>query len=369
MGGRIKKRAVDALAPGQTIWDGELHGFGVRRRDKADPVYFVYFRVGGGRGAVQRWYSIGKHGSPWTPDTARSRAEFILREAKAGNDPVKAIEAARAVPTVSALCESYLAVAPTLVLPGRGRPKKASSIEIDTSNVERHIKPLLGTKRANEIRKSDIEKLQRDIAAGKTKMRAQARPRGIVNVTGGRGIAARAVAVLGAIYSWAMREGIVSENPVRGVTLFKGKKKERFLSSGELRRLGETLDAAEAEWSDWRARCLRAIAKKERQPPKVGENPVAIAALRLLVLTGARKMEILGLQWQWVEMERGIIRLPDSKTGAKTIPLGAPALKILLGLQRIEGNPFVFPGDKEGACKRRSNNPSLKRPDNLVAPE
>jgi integrase len=376
MAGKITKRIVDSLEPGMTIWDSELRGFGIRLQKskkkelkkstslggrasineekqknakKRVPTYIVFCRVGGGRQATQRFFTIGKHGSPWTPETARERAETILREAKSGNDPTKALEAARGFPTVTALCDSYLTAAPTLVVPGRGRPKKDRSIATDRSNVESHIKPLLGRKRVNEVRRNDVEKMQRDIAEGKTKRSFKTKPRGVSNIKGGRGIAARVVAVLRSIYSWAIREGIVKENPASGVALFKGEKKERFLSGEELRRLGTTFDAAESEWSDWRDRCTKAIAERKPQPPKAGENPIAIAALRLLVLTGARKMEILGLQWQWVDMERGVIRLPDSKTGAKSIPLGAPALKVLQSLPRIDGNPHVFVGDKEGA--------------------
>ncbi len=352
MAGKITKRIVDSLAPGMTVWDGELRGFGVRLQKSKKggvPTYIVYFRVGGGRKAPQRFFTIGKHGSPWTPDTARERAETILREAKAGNDPAKALEAARIVPTVAAMCDSYLIAAPMLVVPGKGRPKKDRSIATDRSNIECHIKPLLGGKRANDVRRHDIEKMQRDIAAGKTKKRFKTKPRGISDTKGGRGIAARVVAVLRSIYSWAIREGIVKENPASGVALFKGEKMERFLSGDELRRLGAAFDAAEAEWNDWRDRCAKAISGGKPQPPKAGENPIAIAALRLLVLTGARKMEILGLQWAWVDMERGVIRLPDSKTGAKTIPLGAPALKVLQSVPRIAKNPHVFTGDKEGA--------------------
>lgn len=349
MAGKISKRIVDSLQPGKTVWDGELRGFGVRlQRSNGTPTYIVYCRIGGGRNAQQRLFTIGKHGSPWTPDTARARAETILREAKSGNDPAKALEAARAVPTVAAMCDSYLIAAPMLVVPGRGRPKKDRSIATDRSNIECHIKPLLGGKRANDVRRHDIEKMQRDIAAGKTKKRSKTKPRGVSDIKGGRGIAARVVAVLRSIYSWAIREGIVKENPASGVALFKGEKKERFLSGEELGRLGATFDTAEAEWNDWRDRCAEAIAERKPQPPKAGENPIAIAALRLLVLTGARKMEILGLKWAWVDMERGLVRLPDSKTGAKKIPLGAPALKVLKSIPRIAGNPHVFVGDKEG---------------------
>jgi integrase len=346
---KISKQVVDRLAPETIVWDDDLKGFGVRRRGSAEPTYFVKYRIGKGRNARQRWYSIGKAGSPWAPATARTRAEWILREAEAGNDPIAAIAAARGVPTVSAMCDTYLEAAPTLVAARKGRPKKDRSIATDRSNVECHIKPLLGSKRASEVTRQDIEKMQRDIAAGKTRKKAKTKPRGVSHVKGGSGIAARVTAVLRAIYSWAVREGIVKENPASGVVLFKGRTMERFLSSDELRRLGATFDAAESEWNDWQARCTKAIAAKKPQPPKAGENPIAIAALRLLVLTGARKMEILGLQWRWVDMERSVIRLPDSKTGAKSILLGAPALKVLQALPRIDGNPHVFAGDKEGA--------------------
>jgi integrase len=349
MADKITIRRVDALAAGAVIWDGELRGFGVRRRGDADPVYFIQCRIGIGRGSPQRWLSIGKHGSPWTPETARARAETMLRDARSGVDPLRALEAAKTSPTISKLCDAYLEAAPTYVSPRKGRPKKQRSIDTDRSNIDSHIRPLLGKRRADDLRRQDVERFQRDVAAGKTKRRAKTKPRGISNVRGGEGIAARATAVLRAIFSWGIREGLVKENPASGVALFKGKPIERFLSAEELARLGAVLDAAEAEWRDWESRCARAIAAGEPQPLRAGENPIAIAALRLLILTGARKMEILGLQWPWVDLARGMIRLPDSKTGAKTIRLGAPALKVLQSLPRLAKNPHVFVGDKEGA--------------------
>jgi integrase len=136
----------------------------------------------------------------------------------------------------------------------------------------------------------------------------------------------------------------LKSNPVRGVALYKTARRERFLSGEELQRLGQAMDTAEAQWKAWQSRLSR-----DPKAAKAGENPFALAAIRLLVLTGARKSEILGLRWNWVDFERGQIRLPDSKTGAKTIPLGTPALKVLQSALRIEGNPFVFPGDKQGA--------------------
>src|SRR5262249_33663995 len=118
--------------------------------------------------------------------------------------------------------------------------------------------------------------------------------------------------------------GLRPDNPARGVKLNKGRKVERFLSAAELSRLGEALTAAE----------------------RTGVNPAMIAAIRLLLLTGCRKNEILGLRWEWIDTERGALRLPDSKTGAKTVPLGAPALEILAGLTQRDGCPWVLPAVK-----------------------
>jgi integrase len=116
-------------------------------------------------------------------------------------------------------------------------------------------------------------------------------------------------------------------NPCRNIEKFKEHSRERLLSEVEIARLGEALGQAEA----------------------AGSPPAAIAAIRLLILSGARKGEILGLQWRWVSFERSLIELPDSKTGSKVIYLNAPATALLAGLPRIDGNPYVLPGERVGA--------------------
>jgi integrase len=348
MGDKITVRTVKALSPGETAWDGELRGFGVRRRGEGVPAYFVKVRIGQGRRATQRWLTVGAHGT-WTPDTARSRAAELLREAKSGNDPAKAARDRNNSPTIATLCADYLEAMPTTVSKKKGRPIKPRTIATAKNQIDCHVLPLLGKKRAIDLTSHDVDRFQRDVAAGKSARRAKTKPRGLSVVRGGKGVAARSVATLRAIYAWAIRERIVSENPCLGVTLFKPKSMERFLSGPELQALGAALDTAEREWSEWHAAVLRARELGEPEPPRRGENPVGLAALRVLLLTGARKMEILGLQWSWVDFERGVLRLPDSKTGAKVIPLGTPALTILAGLPRVDSNPFVFAGEKKGA--------------------
>jgi integrase len=224
--------------------------------------------------------------------------------------------------TRTQLSDQYLEAAPFIVLPGKKRPKKASTLATDRSNIERHIKPLLGRKRVRSLTRLDVEKFQRDVATGKTAVDVRTKPRGRAIVRGGEGTAARATAVLGTLFTYAVKERIRSDNPVRGVTLYEGEKKERFLKAAELANLGDALSGAQ----------------------KGGENPFAVAAIRLLVLTGARKSEILTLKWDHVDSERGCLRLPDSKTGAKVIPLGAAALETLSEIPRVEGNPYVLPG-------------------------
>jgi len=318
---RITKRAVDSLRPGCIIWDADVKGFGVRCRASGGKYYMLKYRISG----RQRWFTIGRTGAPWTPETARREAGRLLGEVAAGRDPAEAkAEAAKDI-TVSELCDKYMIEAPFIILPRKGRPKKASSLAIDRSNVERHIKPLLGRKRARNVTREDVERFQQDVAAGKTATDIKTGPRGRAIVKGGKGTAARATAVLGAIFTFAVKRSLSTDNPVKGVDLFKSEKLPRFLSAEEMTQLGDALSAAEKE----------------------GVNPSMITAIRLLILSGCRKSEILGLRWEWVDFEYGSLRLPETKSGAKVIPLGAPALQLLATLPRISGNPYVLPGKKE----------------------
>lgn len=315
---RISKRTVDSLKPGNIVWDSVVTGLAVRCQKKAK-VFTLKYRFAG----QQQWYSIGKHGSPWTVDDARTEAKRLLGLVADGVNPAEVKDYESKDITVSALCDMYLAEAPTLLLKRKNRPKKASTIAIDRSNIESHIKPLIGKRQIRSITKNDVERMQQDIARGETATKGvKTRPRGRAVVKGGPATAARSVKVLGAVYTYSIdKKGLLKENPVNGVVVAETKNRERFLSTEELARLGGALEASEKE----------------------GVNPTAIAAIRALIFTGARRNEILGLRWKWCDFERRQIRLPESKTDAKTIPLAAPALDLLSSLPRIQGNPFVFP--------------------------
>jgi integrase len=311
---KITLKALDGLKVGQILWDTELRGFGVRGRGTG--LYYVLkTRVNG----QQRWFTVGKHGAPWTPDSARKKVLGLLGEIADGNDPAEVREDLKRRITVGELCEIYLKE-------GCGE-KKETTLATDRGRIERHIKPLLGKKDARALKKRDIEQFMRDIADGKTAADVKTGKRGRAIVEGGKGTATRTVGLLGGIFSFAVDRGILTENPVRGIKRFKDKRVERFLSEDELARLGSAIADLEAEEEI---------------------TPFAAAAIRLLLFTGARRGEILDLRWEWVDFDRSSLFLPDSKTGRKSIYLSAPARQILTDIPRIEKNPFVICSEAEG---------------------
>src|SRR5271156_1168140 len=165
MGQRIGLRQGGALEPRQTGWDSSVTGFGARRQQSEAVYYVLYYRTHDGR---QRWFTIGRHGAPWTPDTARIEAQRLLGEVANKSDPAGDKRAERTAKTVAELCDLYLADAKAgRLLTRRKVPKKASTLAIDVGRIERHIKPLLGRRTVATVTHEDIETLLHDIAAGK----------------------------------------------------------------------------------------------------------------------------------------------------------------------------------------------------------
>jgi integrase len=147
----------------------------------------------------------------------------------------------------------------------------------------------------------------------------------------------RVLAVIGSMYAFAGRAGIVPEgnNPARVIAKFKESRRERFLTGQELERLGSAIREAETAGIPWKVDESRPNAKhvpKEKRFTRIG--PYAAAALRVLLFTGCRLREILHLRWEHIDFERGCLFLPDSKTGRKTVVLNAPALAVLNALER-----------------------------------
>ena len=320
---KLSKRTVETIRPGPAgrdvfVWDGgdgALKGFGVRMKPSGAASYLVQYRTREGR---TRRLVLGKVGV-LTPDRARAIAGDKLTEVAKGGDPsAERHRARREALTMASLADLYLVDGPA------AKPnKKASSWAADRSNIERHVKPLLGRKLAASLTHDDVVKFQRDVAVGKSKADIKTKRHGRAIIDGGPGTAARSLAVLGAMLEWAAHPDrkLIQANPAKGVKLLRAGKRERFLSETELAKLADALARLEAEH-------------------RLG--PTAAAAIRLLLLSGCRKSEILSLRWEWVDIERGVLRLPDSKTGAKVVPLAAAAEKLLAELPRCAD--YVLPG-------------------------
>jgi integrase len=285
----------------------------VRVRQSGKKSFQVRYRPKGRRGQPKR-YTIGNT-EALSLSEARQEAERIRALVTLNQDPAAEKSAKLKEMTIGELCDLYLEEGTAT--------KKASTLATDKGRIERHIKPLLRKKLVTEITSADIEKFMRDVAAGKTATDLKTGSRGRAIVEGGKGTATRTVGLLGGILSFAQRRKLRSDNPVRGVKRYADKKNERFLSEVELQRLGEAISEYETE----------------------GGNSSAIAILRLLALTGARKTEISALQWNEVDLERGCLKLADSKTGAKILPIGRPAALILETLLDRKNSKFVFPAE------------------------
>lgn len=302
--GRITKRGVDAVNPGEKdtyLWDSDLPGFGLKVTPSGRRVYLVQYRLGGRKGRTRR-VTIGRHGV-LTPEKARIEAKRLLGEVAAGHDPAQDLDRNRADKTVGEILEQFLAE--------HADNKLKRSTATEYRRIARlHILPVLRHRMMIDVTRADIAKLHH---------RLREKPYQ----------ANRTLALLSKFFEWSEKRGVRPDgtNPCRHVEKFAEHKRERFLSGQELARLGEALHEAEMERT---------------------ATPWAIAAIRLLALTGARLGEILTLRWQFVDFEAACIRLPDSKTGAKTIYLNAPTMEVLATIPRLDGNPYVICGEKPG---------------------
>ena len=303
--GKISKRSVDAIDPSYRdtyLWDSELPGFGLKTTPVGRRVYLIQYRLGGRKGPTRR-YTIGKHG-PLTPDQARTEAKRLLGLVAAGADPSSERDANKAALTLTDAGIKFLDEHV------RAKLKPRTAEEYRRSFIL-HIKPTLGRLRLHEITRSRVAQLHHSMKSSPY-------------------AANRTLAFLSKLMNWCEKHGLRTDgtNPCRHIEKFPEKKRERFLSEHELAQLGDVLISAETE---------------------VSESAWVLGAIRLLVLTGARLNEILTLKWDYVDLNRATLRLPDSKTGAKTIYLNDPALEVLTDIPRIEGNPFVICGNKSGA--------------------
>jgi integrase len=341
---KLTKRVVDAAAPDPDgrryiLWDSAVTGFGLLILPTGIKSYFFNYRTAEGR---ERRATIGKHGA-YTTDQARKRAEDMRRSVQDGHDPLGEKEELRAAPTLAELLDAYLAS------PKFGT-KAPSTQAIDRGRIERHLKPTLGREHVRKLSPDDVRRAFRDIAAGKTAGDIKTKARGKARVRGGDGAARMAIRLLSAALVWAANEGLATANPCQHVKLGSDGTRDTILEDADgYRRLFEALARMEME--------------KRLRPPVAD-------AIRVIAMTGARRGEIAGLRWEYVDLRRGALTIPPAahKTGRRTgkprvIALPAVARAILARQPEGEPNDYVFrPAQGAGAI-------SLSKPWRLVRAE
>jgi len=312
MKSRVKKltsRTVESIRPNgddTVYWDGELTGFGVRVRASGRKTYVVQTRL---RGKL-RWYTIGPHG-PLSADEARTQALEILAKAHKGVDPRAGGAPAADSRTIADLGRRFLEeYTPVHIKPSTEAQYRRLVMQF--------VEPVIGDLPVEAVQRKDIAELH--YAMRDTPYQAN-----------------RTLGMLSKMFSlaevWNWRPD--GSNPCRHVRTYKEHKRERFLSEAETARLGEVLRDLEEEM------------------------PSAVAAIRLLLLTGCRMSEIRDLRWEYVK--EGWIDLPDSKTGARIVPLGPEARAVLRSIVREPDNPWVFAGRFPGTHRT-----DLQRPWRLI---
>ena len=307
---RLNNRVVDALQFDREtlVWDRNLPGFAVRVYPSGTRTYVVQTR--GPYGA--RRITLGRHGVINATE-ARRRAWQVIARIKAGQEPLPEHSASRRAAGLkladmaARYMDEYVAV-----------HCKPATLRIRSGAIYRHIVPRLGNLRIGAVKRRHVLALHQRLSA--TPVQAN-------NV----------VITLSQIYAKAQDWGIVAEgtNPCRHVELYRQRKRERFLTEVEFRRLGRVLEEAEQSG---------------------GATPEAIAAIRLLILTGCRRSEILALRWEDVDFEARELRLRDSKTGPRVVPLSPSAVELLAELPRSAGSRWVIPGRKPGTHMVRLGN-------------
>ena len=298
----LSNRAVNAMKVEKdtVYWDRRLTGFGVRVYPTGGKVYVAHARGPDGPKRVR----VGRHGVLNAED-ARKRAALIIARIKAGEDPVPEPMAVSG-PTVAEVAERFrkdhIAV--------RLKPSSAQRLE---SVINWHILPAFGKRPMAGIERKEVLALHQ-------------------RMSGTPNQANRVLRTLSLMYTLARDWGLLpvglrpaGHNPCTGVAKYPDRKRERFLTDTEFERLGDVLNEAEA---------------------RGGASVSTIAAIRLLLLTGCRKSEILTLQWDHVDLENGELKLPDTKTGARTIVLPQAAVQVLESIPRVPANPWVIAGRK-----------------------
>jgi integrase len=324
---KITKTAVDTAKPGDRprfLWDTEIRGFGLLVMPTGVKSFVFQYRSPEGR---TRRATIGRVSATMTAEQAREKAKKLRRAVEDGRDPLGEKQELRESKTVADLLGDYLES-------GAFAEKAESTRDVDRGRIKRHLLPTLGKCYLHKLSKEDVRRAFRAISEGKTAVDEKTgKPRGRAIVTGGEGTARSAIRLLRAALTWGTEQKyrIPADNPA-DISIGSDGEREAVLDAEEYARLFRTLDTMENQ-----LRLSRAAAD----------------AIRVTALTGARRGEITGLVWRFVDLKASKIEIPAKlhKTGRKTgkprvITLPAAAQAIIA--RQPEGGPddLVFPGQK-----------------------
>lgn len=317
------------------LLDTEFKGFFVRVWPSGRKSFCIRYR----RTKAPELYTIGTFGSPWTTADARAKAGDIFRHC-AENDKAASERKAGHTITINEMCHLYLTDGPIMKV-----GKRKSSWRLDACNLRHHVEPLIGKRIVSDLKRSDIARMLHDISNGATAGDIKTKKQGVARVRGGPVSAERVLSSLRAMLNWAIAQDYLSNNPAKGITLPKRALKERFLSDEEAFRLFAVLEAG---------------VKKHTI------NPQHSHLIQLLLLTGARKSELMNLRWEEIELQRSRLVLPPERTksgrhnGWRRIPLSIAAKNILAIIPRV-GSDFVFPSDRSNEKPMTGINKTWKR--------
>lgn len=300
----------DLSYPDKTFTDDEIKKLAIRIQGNKKS-WILTYRMNG----KQEKMTLGSIFER-TPEDVRAEAIELLDMINKGISPKDHRNQARNILNISELCDLYMAEGVT--------HKKESTLKIDKGRITHHIKPLIGNIRLSELNTGDIERMMIKIMNGDVKSaQEQCKKRGRSRVTGGKEAANRTVQLLSAILNFARNRELIDKNPAKFVKRPKTPTKETFLTPQEIKQLGTIL-----------------------KHPLYCDKKEAINAIKLLLLTGCRKNEILSLRWDFIDFDNQCFRFPDTKTGKQNRVFGIAALRLLKEIKSKNKSPWVFPATR-----------------------
>jgi len=312
---KLTKSSVESLeftGKQYAVFDESLKGFAIRVGGKSEKSFYFVYRAGKGRGATLKWLKLGTFPT-MTVDQARQLAKETAADVTKGADPASELREGKTAPSMKDLLAAFYVEHVETKL-------KPNSREMYKLNIDKHIIPALGKIKAAEVELKHIAKLHHEMK--ETPYQAN-----------------RSLAILHKFFSWAEKRGYRKrgDNPAEGIEKFKEYPRKIFMGADELAIIAQTLERMESKWTERQ----RTKTQRPHGTPPDTITAFSAAAIRLLMLTGARLSEILGLDWNNINMENGTATLPDSKTGFKVLQLNAPALAVLETLPKFD--KWVFP--------------------------